>query len=293
MDAAVAAGYSVLSYDRIGVGSSSRFVQKLVHITSVKQSHPTQNNTLPRVDALYDAQFNVEVAVLNSLVAHARQHINASHVALVGHSYGSYLSTQSAAILGPAIDALILTGFSGTLAYFAPFAAGAGFRVAALEDPARWGDLQPGYLTSSDVYAETYAYFASPYFEHRVAEWSFRVASEPFAVAELLSLMEADIAYGNVTAATLVLQGQYDVSACGGSCLGLLDTLRDNFTAAAVLQTVDNLPAGYVLLYLCQKAREEKDPLLLKEHIQDVMLTTFVLLGTIFSCTRLRHRRSR
>lgn len=199
---------------------------------------------LNSVDAYQDAQFQVETAVLNSLTTYGRQRTNASKVALVGHSYGAYLSAQSAANLGPEVDALILTGFSGTLEYFAPFAAGAGFRVARLQDPQRWGGLQPGYLTASDVYAETFAYFASPYFEHRVAEWAYSVASEPFAVAELATLMAADMAYENVTAATLVLQGRYDESACGGDCVGLLDTLRENFTAAAGLRTVDDLLAG-------------------------------------------------
>lgn len=202
------------------------------------------------IDAYHDAQFQVEAAVLNSLIAFAREYTNASKVALVGHSYGAYLSAKSAALLGPQIDALILTGFSGTLQYFAPFAAGVGLRVARLQNPQRWGDLQAGYLTSSDVYAETFAYFASPYFEHRVAAWSYEVASEPFAVAELPTLLlataaaAADIAYENITAATLVLQGRYDESACGGDCVGLLDTLAANFTAAATLRTVDDLPAG-------------------------------------------------
>lgn len=170
--------------------------------------------------------------------------MRADKVVLVGHSYGAYLSTQSAAILGSSVDGLVLTGFSGTLEYFGPFGAGIGFRVADTQDPGRWGHLGPGYLTSSDLYAETFAYFASPYFEHRVAEWSYDVASEPFAVAELPTLLATEILYGNVTAPTLVLQGEYDTSACGGYCVGLLDGLSANFTAAASLKTVDHLPSG-------------------------------------------------
>lgn len=77
-----------------------------------------------------------------------------------------------------------------------------------------------------------------------MAEWSHNIASEPFAVAELPTLVAADIAYNNITAATMVLQGRYDESACGGDCIGLLDTLSENFTAAAVLHTIDDLPAG-------------------------------------------------
>lgn len=163
---------------------------------------------------------------------------------LVGHSYGAYISTQSAALLGSSIDGLVLTGFSGTLEYFGPFGAGIGFRVASIQNPERWGDLDPGYLTSSDLYAETFAYFASPYFQRRVAEWSYNVGSQPFAVAELPTLLATKIGFGNVTAPTLILQGKYDTSACGGNCVGVLDGLRANFTAAAALRTVDDLPAG-------------------------------------------------
>lgn len=229
VNSAVAAGYSVLSYDRIGVGSSSK------------------------ADALSDAQFQVEVAVLNALASHARETLGTTRVALVGHSYGAYISAQSAAALGPLVDALVLTGFSGTFAYFNPFLAGAGFRVAKTRDPVRWGGLDPGYLASSDLYAETFVYFAEPYFEHRVAEWAYDVASEPFAVGELPSLLATTVAYGNITAPTLLLQGQFDLSACGGNCIGLLDEFEGNLTSAPIVKTVDNLPAGYDFLPSCKR----------------------------------------
>lgn len=215
----------MLNYDRIGVGSSSK------------------------VDPLTDAQFEVEVAVLNSLNTYARQTLGATKVAYIGHSYGAYISAQSAAFHGPAIDALVLTGFSGTFDYFGPFIAGTGFRVAKIQDPERWGNLDPGYLTPSDLYAETYIYYSDPYFEHHVAEWSYDVASEPFAVGELPSLLATTIAYWNITAPTLLLQGQYDVSACGGNCVGVLDNIKGNFSSAPVVETIDNLPAGYVPLH--------------------------------------------
>lgn len=185
--------------------------------------------------------------MLNALVSYARQTRKSSKVVLVGHSYGAYISAQSAGILGTAVDGLVLTGFSGTLEYFAPFAAGAGFRVAKLQDPERWGHLQSGYLTSSDLYAETFAYFVSPHFDHHVAEWSYDVNGEPFAVGELPTLMAAiseGLAFPNITASTLVLQGTYDTSACGGYCVGLLDNLTATFAAAKALQTVDDLPSG-------------------------------------------------
>lgn len=205
---------------------------------------PFWTDTSTSINSSTDAQFQVEVDVLNSLVTYARETAHADKVVLLGHSYGAYISAQSAGVVPSAVDALVLSGFSGTFEYFAPFASGAGFRVARLQDPARWGHLDSGYLTVSDVYDMAYVGFGGPYFEHRVVEWAFDVVCEPFGVGELPTLMATPWVFENVTAPTLVLQGRYDVSACGGDCVGLLDTLKDNFTAAAVLETVDDLPAG-------------------------------------------------
>ncbi|KAL7920005.1 Alpha/Beta hydrolase protein [Trichoderma austrokoningii] len=219
VNAAVAAGYSTLSYDRVGVASSS----------------PANSFT--------DAQFGVETAILNHLVHYAKTSISASKVALVGHSYGAYVSAATASQI--AVDAVVLTGFSGTFQYFAPFVAGSSLRVARLQDPHRWGHLDSGYLTSSDVYAEAYDFFAEPFFDHRVAEWNFEVDNQPFGVGGLPSLLASEIPYGNITAPVLVLQGQYDLPSCGGSCLDLLNNTRELFPSSKVVETVDNLPAGH------------------------------------------------
>ncbi|KAI8963494.1 alpha/beta-hydrolase [Daldinia sp. FL1419] len=220
--AAVAAGYSVLNYDRIGVGSSSK------------------------VNALSDAQFQVEAAVLDSLVDYARYTTNATKVALVGHSYGAYLTVASAASKKTAVDAIVLSGFAGGFSYFGPFLAGSSFRVARLQDPIRWGGLDSGYLTSADLFSETYAYFGEATdFERRVAEWSYSKNSEPFAVGELPSLIASSpLDFGGVTAPVLAIQGQFDLSGCGGNCVGLLDTLKNDFNGSKVVKTIDNLPAG-------------------------------------------------
>lgn len=211
----------------------------------------TRSLTFNRVDAYVDAQFQVEVAVLDSLVQYARSSANATKVVLVGHSYGAYISVASAAgeDTAAAVDAVVLTGFSGTFEYFAPFVSGVGLRLAALQDPQRWGDLGPGYLTSADVYAETYGYFACEpqgLFDHAVAEWTYAVASEPFAVGELPTVLVTTIPYANVTAPVLLLQGQYDVSACGGNCVGVLDDVKGNLTGSPFVKAIDDLPAGLV-----------------------------------------------
>lgn len=240
IDAAVNAGYSVLSYDRIGVGSSSRYC----YYSSIWAVCILTDDYHNRVDSFWDAQFQVETAVLNSIVAYARETSSSTKVALIGHSYGAYISAESAIAISA--DAVVLTGFSGTFDYFSPFLAGSGLRIAKFQAPDRWGDLDSGYLTTSDLYAEAYAYYVEPYFEHRVAEWAHTVSSEPFAVGELLSLLQKPVAFENITSSVLLLQGQYDLSACGGDCIGYLNQTLEKFGAARVVRVVDNLPAGSV-----------------------------------------------
>ncbi|PQE06047.1 Alpha Beta hydrolase protein [Rutstroemia sp. NJR-2017a BBW] len=219
--AAVEAGYSVLYYDRLGVGSSS-----------------TVNSTT-------DAQFPVEVSILNTLITYSHTYFNSTSTSLIGHSYGSYISAAAASLLPNNISALILTGFSGTTTNFAPFLSGASFRLANTHSPSRWGHLDPGFLTSADLYAETYVYFSAPHFEHRIAEWTYAVASEPFAVAELPTLLAADIKFEDIKAPVLVLQGRYDVSACGGECVGVINgTTKALFSGAEDFEYVDDLEAG-------------------------------------------------
>jgi pimeloyl-ACP methyl ester carboxylesterase len=196
------------------------------------------------VNSTTDAQFPVEVSILNQLIAYSRSYFKSTSTTLIGHSYGAYISAAAAAS-NTNISALILTGFSGTTANFIPFLAGASFRLANQHSPSRWAHLDSGFLTSSDLYAETYVYFAAPHFEHRIAEWTYEVASEPFAVAELPTLLAADIKFGDITAPTLVLQGRYDVSSCGGECVGVINTTtKALFSGAEEFEYVDDLEAG-------------------------------------------------
>ncbi|KAK8108935.1 hypothetical protein PG984_014736 [Apiospora sp. TS-2023a] len=203
------------------------------------------------INSITDAQFQVQVAVLEALVAHVRSNnITTTHaprkVALVGHSYGAYLSIAAAASnqTRHAVDAVVLTGFAGGFSYFAPFLAGAGLRVARDRQPDRWGALDPGYLTTADLYSDAYIYYHDGDFERRIAEWTHTRGSEPFAVGELPSLLATNITYGTVQAPVQIVQGLYDVSACGGNCTGQVQEFRGNLSGALVVETVEDLPAG-------------------------------------------------
>lgn len=206
---------------------------------------------LLRINSLMDAQFQVQVAVLEALVAQVRSNSTSSSplphkVVLSGHSYGAYLSVAAAASNQTlhAVDAVILTGFAGGFSHFAPFLAGVGLRVAHTQQPDRWGPLDPGYLTSADLYSDAYIYYHEGDYERRVAEWTHNRGSESFALGELPSLLATQITYGAVTTPVQIVQGFYDVSTCGGNCTGQLSEFKGNFTGAAVVETVEDLPAG-------------------------------------------------
>lgn len=197
---------------------------------------------LTRVSSFEDAQFQVQTAVLNSLVDYAHEELHANKIALVGHSYGAYLTAATAS--QRSVDAVALTGFSGNLSFFGSFLAGAGLHTANSLDLARWGHLDSGYLMSSDVYATTYIYFSEPHFDRGVAHWTHNIEAEPFAVGELPSLLRTEIQYNDIKAPVFVLQGQYDLSACGGNCVGILNSIDNLFPNAERVHYVDNLPAG-------------------------------------------------
>ncbi|KAK1252045.1 hypothetical protein MKX08_003232 [Trichoderma sp. CBMAI-0020] len=213
VQAAVAAGYATLSYGRFVVASSSP------------------------ANSLTDAQFGVETAILNHLVHYARTTVSASKAALVEHSYGAYLSAATASQI--AVDAVVLTGFSGTSQFFAPFVAGSSLRVAKIQDPLLWEHLDSGYLTSSDFTPKSTASLPPHSLSIGWPDGTL-TDSQAFGVGGLPSLLATEIPYDNITAPVLVFQGQYDLPSCGGNCLGLLNRTSELFSNAKVVETVDD-----------------------------------------------------
>jgi len=70
-------------------------------------------------------------------------------------------------------------------------------RVAALQDPGRWGRLPRGYLVPADAYAAAYGGFKSPFFDRRVAGWLWENQS-PYAVGEALTAGTWPLDFGGV-----------------------------------------------------------------------------------------------
>lgn len=139
----------------------------------------------------YQTQLDAQVAILTELVTSLRAGTFSSDaptdVVLVGHSYGSYISSYAASTISPPVSAVILTGYSGQFQWFGTFIAGWEARVAALLSPERWGNYSHGYLVPVDISANNFLSFKSPFFDRNVAQWLYE-NTQPFAIGELTSL---------------------------------------------------------------------------------------------------------
>lgn len=164
--AALAAGYSTFSYDRIGTGLSSK------------------------VDPYTVIQAPVELAILIELTTMLRSGRIAgcgvpSKVVHVGHSYGSVLSNALAALAPTLTDGIVLTGYSNNDTYQPLFLVTTG-HLASEDQAARFAGYSSGYVTWADKYYNQYSFFAYPYFDPTV----LTVSEEnkwPFTIGEVVT----------------------------------------------------------------------------------------------------------
>ncbi|KAF7361498.1 Alpha/beta-hydrolase [Mycena sanguinolenta] len=227
VQAALAAGYSIFHYDRLGTGQSTK------------------------ADPHNVVQFPIQVEILASLTrllltpsSPYTLNVSISSAVHFGHSYGSYITAALASAHPELTQAISLSGYSGLFDYFNILIAGWQSRVAALLDPAKWGQLKTGYVTPVDGYADAYLEFKSPYFDHAVAEWATSVKS-PYAIGELATLGQTTYDTSNFTKPVQVFQGRYDLSACGGNCDGILNKTASFWPKADPLNITGTFPAGH------------------------------------------------
>lgn len=166
------AGYSTLSYDRIGSGKST--------IT----------------DPYTHQQIGAEVAVLATLTTLLREgklsklaktHIpTPSKVAHIGHSYGSSISETLVGAAPSLSDCVVLTGWTSFSIYGIAFAISSNLHIAAETDPDRFGNLSKGYLTWGDELANQYSFLHYPNFDPEVLRKA-EANKMPFAISEFLT----------------------------------------------------------------------------------------------------------
>ena len=148
---AVADGYSVFFYDRVGCGASEKYV------SIINRSFDQVMLTWYRISG-YEAQISSAIAVLQGLAKLVRsgQYTGTigkpSKVSLMGFSFGSYTVHGAIALTPEIADAVVLTaiGFNKTGLNVNGLVRSYNPRIAELQSPSLYGDRDSGYLTWVD-----------------------------------------------------------------------------------------------------------------------------------------------
>ena len=123
----------------------------------------------------------------------------------MGFSFGSFI-THFAVAENPTIaDAAILTAINynttglninGLIRSFVP-------RIASLQNPRRFGVLDPGYLTWVDAITQVNTYFKHPFYDIPTVSYA-EEHKEAFAIGEFLSITDGNFDASDFTGAALV-----------------------------------------------------------------------------------------
>ena len=166
---ATGAGYSTLSYDRLGTGESS---------------FPDPYNIV---------QAPMELAVLTTLTEMLREGTlckenpipKPERVLHIGHSFGSFLTNALVAAAPTLSDGIVLTGYSTKSAGEAQWLVSTLFHQAKY-DQARFSKLSSGYVTWGGTLANQYGFFYYPNFNNSVLE-AAEAAKSPFTIGEMIT----------------------------------------------------------------------------------------------------------
>lgn len=254
--AATAAGYSTLSWNRLGIAPSTianpyTEVQAPVELALLAQLTTLARSAHPSISGLHTAP---------TTIIH------------VGHSWGSFL-TQALATSAPSlVDAVVLTGWSTSSAYMSNFISSGTLHLATENQPARFpaATYSNGFLTWPDALANQFAFFAYPHFDPAVLEYAEAQAKQPFTLGEFLSQQALPAADADETKQAdstgptvyIVASGQ-DMLFCGGNCTGIVGEdvpeTKAAFPNAAELKVdvLDGFGHGLNLHYGADRAYEK------------------------------------
>lgn len=190
---ATAAGYAVLSLDRIGIGQSD---------------HPPADLVTIEANAYVVHQI-VQALRGGDLVVPSFGRVRADRVALVGHSLGSVISMQEAGTYGD-VDGVVLTGVSHNVT---PVLGDilSSLYPANLDPHFAGRDISDGYLTSLPGLRSIF--YQAPFFDPQVVVVDDQ-NKETVTVAELNTAVPALGFSASIHAPVLVVVGDLDAAFC-------------------------------------------------------------------------------
>ncbi|KAL4908487.1 hypothetical protein BDW74DRAFT_175171 [Aspergillus multicolor] len=239
VDAALAAGYSILTYDRLGVGSSDK------------------------PDAYDVVQVPVQVEILKKIATLARSGALVQHASslpftvpsfnktvLVGHSYGSGLTISVLAKYPHLADGAVSTGLIPNTQVGAAGQRAFGLEYAATSNPSRFGDRGSGYVVQGTISALQQVFFKKGYFDPEVLQYADSI-KETGTAGEFVSFGSAlEKPALEYTGPILFALAEYDFGTCLGDCKGTYNVtaIREGLFPAAVDVSVQVQPgSGHAL----------------------------------------------
>ncbi|TVY92383.1 hypothetical protein LAWI1_G002284 [Lachnellula willkommii] len=176
---------------------------------------------------------------------------------LVGHSFGSAISATAAASDPDIADGLILTGFSYNGSNSNYFILAAQLQIASSQNPAKWNQLDSGYVTPVNIYANVNGrrssanglerFFKAPDYDVAVVEYADQNKA-PFAIGELLTVTATDLLPTAYKGVAMVIAGQYDFIECQSQCDDVIEhPATEIFANAAAFKAVSYPGSGHGL----------------------------------------------
>ncbi|KAF7551174.1 hypothetical protein G7Z17_g5191 [Cylindrodendrum hubeiense] len=232
-------GYSTLTWDRLGIGASSK-------------GHPID-----------EIQVYLEIAALCELTKQATSgkiagsYTNFDRVIHIGHSFGSVMTYALADMYPGMTDAIILTGFTHVFSYIPLFLVGNNF-IPVKDSPILAGKYPTGYVASASTTSMFVNFFSDGDFDPEMLELSY-IMGQPAAPAELLTVGAPVMKKSGYTGPVLVITGEHDLPFCGSDCYAtdsldgtlpsLLDASKEYFPHASRFNTSVVPGAGHGLNY--------------------------------------------
>ncbi|KAK7427216.1 hypothetical protein QQZ08_006329 [Neonectria magnoliae] len=190
-------GYSTLTWDRLGVGASSK-------------GHPID-----------EIQAALEIEALRELTSLATSGKikgvsgKFTRVVHVGHSFGSVLSYGLANLYPELTDAIVLTGFSQVSNFLPWFIHGNNF--VPVKDSPLAAKYPAGYVVPESTVGVHIGFFAEGDFDPKVLDLAYKTG-QAAAPAELLTVGAPAGTKNGFTGPVLVITGEHDLPFCGSDC---------------------------------------------------------------------------
>ncbi|ETN46236.1 uncharacterized protein HMPREF1541_00420 [Cyphellophora europaea CBS 101466] len=198
VEQALAAGYSTLSHDRLGIGQSAR------------------------ADPIQDIQASLEVSALIALTKLLQNggisgvSETYSKVIHVGHSFGAVQSYALTRDYPQLSSGLVLQGFSQNSTFLPYFQLGANF--VAVQNTPLASQYPAGYFAAGDPSGVHTNFFAPSDFDPAILDLAYSTG-QPVSQGELLTIGGAATGVNTFAGPVLIITGQRDVPFCGGDCL--------------------------------------------------------------------------